>query len=211
MTEDLYIVGCGGFGREVHDVVDAINAIEPKWVLKGYVDDAPSEENVDLVRSRGFEVVGDVQTVVAQTAGHYVIGIGSGPVRRAIDQRFTDAGWTAATLMHPAATQGFDVRLGAGSVVCAGVRLTTNIRCGRHTHLNINTTIGHDVRMGDYVTVNPLVAVSGWVHLGNESMLGTKSAVLQNISVGVGSTVGAGAVVVRDVPEGVTVKGVPAR
>lgn len=211
MINDLYIVGCGGFGREVHDVVDAINSVRPTWDVKGYVDDAPSEESLSLVRARGFAVLGDISTVSIRRPAHFVIGIGSGPVRRVIDERLTRSGWTAATLVHPAATAGFDVRLGEGTVVCAGVRLTTHIRCGRHTHLNLNSTVGHDAVLGDYVTVNPLAAISGFVSIGDETLVGTHAAILQNLRVGARSVVGAGSLVTRGVPDGVVVKGVPAR
>lgn len=53
MTSPLVIIGCGGFGRETHDVLDAVNAIDPKWELLGYVDDAPTKVNLDLVHRRG--------------------------------------------------------------------------------------------------------------------------------------------------------------
>ena len=141
----------------------------------------------------------------------FVIGIGTGKTRRIIDERLRSAGFTAATLVHPAATLGHDVRIGQGSIICAGVRATTNISLGRHVHLNINTTVGHDCTLKDYVTVNPLVAISGGVTIGAEAMLGTHSAILQNLAVGERSVVGAGSCVVKDVPGDTVVKGVPAR
>lgn len=212
MSTPLVIIGCGGFGREVHDVVDAINEVEPTWHLLGYLDDGPEQVNVALVESRGSKVLGGTDWLL--TAGaevQFVIGIGTGKVRRAIDERLCAAGFTAATLVHPTATQGHDVRLGQGSVICAGVRVTTHISLGRHVHLNLNTTLGHDCILEDYVTVNPLVAISGWVTIGTETMLGTHSAILQNLTLGDRSVVGAGSCVVKNVPSDVVVKGVPAR
>ena len=212
MSTPLVIIGCGGFGREVHDVVDAINELKPTWNLLGYLDDRPEQVNVSLVESRRSKVLGGTDWMM--TAGQevqFVIGIGTGKIRRIIDERLSSAGFTAATLVHPAATLGHDVRTGQGSVICAGVRATTNISLGRHVHLNINATVGHDCTLEDYVTINPLVAISGGVHMGRESMMGTHSAVLQNLSIGARSTVGAGSCVVKDVPDGVIVKGVPAR
>jgi len=212
MTTPLVIIGCGGFGREVHDVVDAINAVKPTWSLLGYLDDQPDPVNVSLVESHSSRVLGSTDWMM--TAGkevQFVIGIGTGKIRRIIDERLSSAGFSAATLVHPTATLGHDVRIGQGSVICAGVRATTNISLGRHVHLNLNTTVGHDSTLEDYVTINPLVAISGWVHVGKESMMGTHSAVLQNLSIGAGSTVGAGSCVVKDVPENIIVKGVPAR
>ena len=212
MTEPLVIIGCGGFGREVHDVVDAINEVKSTWNLLGYLDDRPEPSNVSRVESRNSKMLGGADWMLtAPQEVQFVIGIGIGKTRRIIDERCCSAGLTAATLVHPAATLGHDVRIGEGSIICAGVRATTNISLGRHVHLNINATVGHDCTLEDYVTVNPLVAISGGVCIGTESTMGTHSTVLQNLSIGAGSTVGAGAVAVRDVPPFVIVKGIPAR
>jgi sugar O-acyltransferase (sialic acid O-acetyltransferase NeuD family) len=128
-----------------------------------------------------------------------------------LDERLSAAGFEAAVLVHPSATVGADVRLGPGTVVCAGARLTTNIQTGRHVHVNLGSTVGHDSTLGDYVTVNPLVAISGSVALGDEVMMGTHSAILQGLTIGARSVAGAGACVVKDVPPDTVVKGVPAR
>ncbi|MEO8828662.1 acetyltransferase [Lapillicoccus sp.] len=215
MSSPIVIVGCGGFGREVHDVVEAINAADPfddRWQLLGYVDDSPTDTNSALVVHRGSRVLGGVGWFdSASPDTRFVIGIGTGAVRRAIDARLTAAGFDAAVLVHPAASLGADTRLAAGTVVCAGVRVTTNVTVGRHTHLNLNSTVGHDTTIGDYVTINPIAAISGNVTLEDEVMMGTHSAVLQGLRIGARSIVGAGACVVKDVPADVTVKGVPAR
>ena len=94
MTTPIVIVGCGGFGREVHDVVDAL---APEWDLVGYVDDAPSPGNVALVERRGSRVIGGTPWfAAAPPETRYVIGIGSGSVRRVVDERLTAAGFAAA-------------------------------------------------------------------------------------------------------------------
>lgn len=160
----LVIVGCGGFGREVHDVVDAINAVAPTWELLGYVDDAPTQFNVDLVQARGSSVLGGMEVfrdLPDDTA--YVIGIGSSDVRRTIASSPLLAGRPAAVLVHPSTTFGFGNELGEGTVICAGVVITTNVRIGRHVLLNVHVVIGHDSVVGDFVTVNPSTGLSGGV------------------------------------------------
>lgn len=211
MPEPIVIIGAGGHGREVEHLVRAINDVHLTWSVTGFADDAPDEENLRRIEVLGAPFLGSVADLLIGPPGNYVIGIGSGAARREIDAQMSEAGWAAAVLVHPSASVGHDVELGPGTVVCAGVTATTNIRCGRHVHLNRTCAIGHDSVLEDYVTVHPLSSVSGTVHLQEGVTVGTTAAVLQNLTVGAGSVVGAGAVVVEDVPAGVTVKGVPAR
>jgi sugar O-acyltransferase (sialic acid O-acetyltransferase NeuD family) len=206
----LAIVGAGGFGREVLDVVRAVNDVQPTWEVVGFVaDDAPEADLIERISTRWLGTIDEF--LGAPAASHYVLGIGDPKVRRSIAERLDRFGLAAATLVHPAAAIGADVELEPGSVVCSHVSITTNVRLGRHVHVNLNSTIGHDSRIRDYVTINPLVAVSGDVTLEEGVTMGTHSSILQGLRVGAGSFVGAGAVVVKDVPSGVTVVGVPAR
>ena len=129
----LVIIGAGGFGREVLDVVDAINDVEPRYEVLGFLDDEPSDP--ELLESRSQRVLGPVSELAGIDA-EYVIGIGSGTARRAIDEMAD--GRPAPILVHPQATIAADVTLGPGGIVTAGVRVTNHIRIGRHVHLNLN-------------------------------------------------------------------------
>lgn len=217
MPDTLIVVGAGGFGREVLDVVDAVNATgdTPVWTIAGVVDDRPTDANLTHLRTRGVAYLGTTAEVLGGDAAsrptHYVVGIGSPAVRRTVAERLDAAGLVPATLEHPTATRGFDVEIGPGSVLCAGVRLTTHIRIGRHVHLNLNTTVGHDTTIGDYVSANPLASISGDCVIEEEALIGVSGVILNGLRVGRGSVVGGSACVVKDVPPDVVVKGVPAR
>ena len=207
MTQQLVIIGAGGFGREVLDVIEAINldhattGVQPFEVL-GFLDDGePDPAPLAPYGVRHLGPVAQLDTIDAD--------IGSPPVRRKIDEQY--AARFCPVLIHPSVTYSRAVEFGPGSVVCAGVRLTNNIRLGRHVHANLNTTIGHDARLGDYVTLSPLVAVSGNVTLEDEVMIGTGVTLNPGVTVGTGSVVGSGAAVTRDIDPGVTAVGVPAK
>ncbi len=204
----LVVVGAGGHGRELIDVVEAVNAVCPTYELLGVLDD--NEPDPDRLRRRGVRHLGPVR-LLAEIDAAYVIGVGAPAVRRAVDSMATNWRRRAATLVHPRAVIGRDVLLGPGSVVCALASITTNVRTGRHVHLNIGATVAHDCQLGNYVTLSPGAHVSGTVTLEDDVTIGTGATVIQGLTVGIGTTVGAGAAVVRSLPAGVVAVGVPAR
>lgn len=215
MSIPVVVVGAGGFGREVCDVIEAVNAAGSIQIeLLGVLDDSPSESNLQLLEKRGMNFLGSTEEFLTQNHGQgiaYFIGIGAPAIKRKIDEAFRAAGFTTIPLVHPDSTIGSRVKVAGGAVICAGARLTTNISVGSHVHININATVGHDVTIGDYVSVNPLAAVSGDVVLEAGVLIGASAFVMQGVNVGEGATVGASACVTSDVFAGTTVIGVPAR
>ncbi|HUP75135.1 MAG TPA: acetyltransferase [Acidimicrobiales bacterium] len=206
----LVIIGSGGHGRETLDIVEAIHARSPSFEFIGFIDER--RDNEPLVVARGARIIGSLTTMRERDRNtRYVIGIGSGDTRRAIDRQLTEWGFEPAVLVHPDTTTGAGVTLGAGAVIAAGVRITTNVTLGRHAHVNVNATVSHDCRLADYVTISPGVTVSGNVSIGEGTLMGAGSTVIQNLSIGAWATVGAGAVVVTDLAAAVTAIGIPAR
>lgn len=212
MTRPLVIIGCGGQGRENHDLIDAMNTEHLRWEVLGYLDDQPSSENLALVAARGSQVLGGIDDLAGMPGSVEVaIAVGDGPSRSRIAARIAPLRRDCATLVHPGATFGSAVRLGVGVVIAAGVHLTTNIALGDHVLLNQGVTVGHDSVIGDFVTVNPNATVSGSCHIGAQALIGAGAVVLQGRSVGVNARVGASACVTHDVAPNTTVIGVPAR
>lgn len=214
MAEDIIVIGAGGFGREVVDVIEAINdqSRAPVWVLRGVADDAPSDENLRRLADRSIGYLGTVSAALKlRPAPYFVIGIGSPTTREWVASHFETAGFRPATLVHPDATLGSKVTLGPGSVLCAGARATTNITIGRHVHINLNATIGHDSNVGDYVSINPLASISGDCTIASGVTIGVGASILNGLSVGKNSFIGGGACGTRDIEAGTTVVGVPAR
>ena len=206
--EPLVIVGAGGHGREVLDIVEAINEIKPSLEFLGFLDDDPSFR--ESLARRGAKVIGPVADLSSIDAS-YAIGRGSAQNRREIDRLASRHGRQPVSLRHPASTIGSDVRLGPGTVVAAGARITTNVSTGRHVHVNVNATVSHDCALGDYVTLSPGSQLSGTVVAHDDVLLGAGAIVIQGVVIGAGSVIGAGACVVRDIPSRVVATGVPAR
>ncbi len=208
--QPLVIVGAGGHGREVLDVVEAVGG----YRVLGFVDDGSPDEA--LLSARGQRLLGGRSELddLAATAGWLVVvvGIGDAGVRARV---VAGLPWgrvrSADPLVHPDATVGSRCSLGEGTVVAAGARLTTNVTVGAHCYVGPNAAIGHDVVMEDAATIYPGAVLSGNVHVGRAATVGAGAAVRQGLLIGDGAMVGLGAAVVTDVPPGATVIGVPAR
>ena len=209
------IIGAGGLGREFLDVVEAINEVEtrvsnpPKYIVLGFLDDT---NPIDFADERA-PVIGPISLLESLDKQiEYVIAIGDVQARKKIDKFASSFGFKASVLVHPHASLGkYKVTAEAGTVICANSSLTTNIKLGRHVHINLNCTIGHDSTIESYVSVNPGVNISGNVEIGERAMIGTGATILQGLSIGEGSTIGGSALVTKNIPENVIAVGIPAK
>ena len=203
MAERIVIVGAGGHGREVLDVVEAVGGYE----VLGFVDDGAPDES--LLADRGHRLLGGIGTIVDLGEVAVVIGIGDPRTRADVAARLHAR--PAPPLVHPLASVGSNCSIGAGSVVAAGARLTTNVTVGQHCYVGPNASVGHDVVLADFATLYPGSIASGSVRIGRAATLGAGASVKQGLTVGARAVVGMGAAATHDVSEATTVVGVPAR
>jgi sugar O-acyltransferase (sialic acid O-acetyltransferase NeuD family) len=208
-TPSLVVVGGGGCGREVLDVIDAINARRQSYSVLGVLDDGTPDPA--SLQAFAVQVLGPVSELALLDADvEFVAGIGSPTARDRIVAAAD--GRAAPVLVHPRASlSARRISLGPGTVVCSNVSIQNHVTTAGHVHLNQNCTIGHDVTIGRSTVVSPLVAVSGNVTTGRGVFIGAGASILPGVHLGDFCTVGAGSVVVRDVPPSTTVVGVPAR
>ena len=114
-------------------------------------------------------------------------------------------------LIHPNVATNDYIELGCGNIICWGSFLSVNIKIGNHISINPGCGIGHDTVIKDYSTIYWDVTLSGNVTINEGCEIGSKAAVIPQKSVGRWSIIGAGAVVVNDIPENCTAVGVPAK
>jgi sugar O-acyltransferase (sialic acid O-acetyltransferase NeuD family) len=94
-----------------------------------------------------------------------------------------------------------NIHIREGSIICAGTILTTNIKLGKFTQINLSTTIGHDTEMGDFCTTAPGVNISGNCKIGNNVYFGTNSSVKPKIQITDNVIIGLNSGVVKNITE----------
>lgn len=209
MMKNLIIIGTGGFGREVAWLVERINKVNPTWNLMGFIDDTPEMQGKFV---NGYAVLGTTEAVSKYDA-YYVCAIASAKTRELIIDRITriKKDIQFATLIDPSVEMSEFVSIGEGTIICAHSVITVNIEIGKHVIINLDCTVGHDAILQDYVTLYPSVNISGKTNIGLCSELGTGVQIIQAKTVGKYSIVGAGAVIVKDIPDRCTAVGSPAK
>lgn len=207
--EKVVIIGTGGFGREVLDVLEAINQIETRYEILGFVTEPGFHKPGELINDQ--PVLGYYDWLEHnKDQVKAICGVGAPATRMRLIRQAEQMGVQFFSAIHPRAILTRWVKLGTGSIITAGCILTNNITIGEHVHLNLDCTVGHDVVIEDFVTVSPGVHVSGNVRLEEGSFIGTGANLIEGKTVGRWAVVGAGSVVVKDIPANSTAVGIPA-
>ncbi|MGA9048611.1 MAG: hypothetical protein WB588_06415 [Dehalococcoidia bacterium] len=116
-----------------------------------------------------------------------------------------------ANLIHKFSHVARTVTMGQGNFVGAGAVLAPNVRLGNFNFVNRTASIGHDTQIGSFNHFTPGCTVAGMCKIGSRNFFGIRSAIIDNLTLGDGITVGAGGVVVKDTLKPGTYIGVPAR
>lgn len=205
---ELFIVGAGGFGRELLGWIKDLPEWENEWSFAGFLDDDSSALD-------GFDydaqVVAPISGFTPKSDQFFACGIGNVAVKRKACCSLLERGVRFMTIVHPKALVGSNVTLGQGVVICPGVTLTCDIQVGEMAMINLHSTVGHDASIGSWSTLSAHCDLTGGVQVGAGVFLGSGARILPGKSVGDDAVVGAGSVVIRDVKAGNSVFGNPAR
>ncbi|MGG7035424.1 MAG: acetyltransferase [Flavobacterium sp.] len=177
----MYIFGASGHGKVIKSILDSV-----KVNLTAFVDDNPKgNEFMGLpVYTTATVPVNDISTQP------FVIAVGDNGIRKKIAERLSVH---FIKVIHSRAWTDPDVKIGEGTVIMANAVINADTQIGRHVIVNSGVVVEHDCVLEDYVHISPNATLAGGVFVGE------------------GSHIGAGAVVLKDLPDYVTAVGNPAR
>lgn len=202
----IIIIGGGSHAKVLIDLL-----LQQPVSILGIVD-----PNMTGYTVLGIPVIGNDDIVFNYATGEIklVNGVGSTEdlgKRTTVFGFFKSAGYSFASLIHPAALIGTQVDIGEGVQIMAGAIIQTGSRIGHNTIINTRVAIDHDCTIGNHVHLAPGVTLSGGVVIGEGTHIGTGASIIQNIRIGKNSLIGAGAAIINDVPDNAVVVGVPGK
>lgn len=203
----ILVYGAGGHGKVIADIVLSGNQHE----LVGFIDDG---KGLRGTRVLGVPVVGDGEWLHEHGRINDIciaLGVGDNRKRRELAQKCTTWNLEIVTLVHPQSTVSSSAILGNGTVVMGGAVVNPQAKIGLGVIVNTGAIVEHDVEIGDYAHISPNASLGGASWAGPLVHMGIGSVLLPGVRVGAGSIIGAGAVVLKDLPADVVAVGVPAK
>lgn len=195
----LLVYGAGGHGAAIIAAAKACGV-----TVDACLDDNPGSDNllgVEIKSTVGFKFPSKFSFIVA---------IGDCTVRKSKFENLIAIGGEPTTLIHPRAFVDDEATIGRGSVVLAMASVDPRVVIGQNVIVNIGAIIGHDCLVESHAHISGNVGLSGGSHVGEGAWVGINSCTIQHVRVGEWSYIGAGSVIVRDIPPRMLAFGNPA-
>lgn len=203
----IYILGAGGFGRELLQWIKDINAVAPTWEIGGFLDDNPHALDE---YEHDTEIVGTIADWQPKEDEVFALAFGSPELKRKIVAIMKAKGAQFATVIHPTALLSPFAHYGEGLIMFPYSKLSCNSTVGDFVTL-LSTPIGHDTTIGDYTVISGGCNIVRNVVIGRDVFLAAGVCIAQDIHIGDGAYLGLGSVILKDVAPGAKMFGNPAR
>jgi len=203
-VKKLAILGASGHGKVLADTATLCG-----WNEVVFFDDAWPEKNI----CSHWKVSGNTESLINQSNQFdgVIVGIGNNLIRLEKSVLLKDHGIRLITLIHPKSIVSNYTKIEPGTFIAAGAIVQVDSYIGESCIINTGATIDHDCTIDEGVHISPSAVLSGAVSVSKRSWVGARSCIKQLINIGSDTVIGMGAVVIKDVPSGITVVGNPAR
>lgn len=204
-TTKIIVFGAGGHAKVVIEALE-LSHTPPMAVC----DDDVNRKGENYA---GYSILGPRAALGSFPAREIrlVVALARNDVRYRLVKELSEQGLCFCGVCHPSAIVSHHANVNSTAQLMAGVVVNPGATLARHVVLNTGSVVDHDSMIAEFVHVGPGATLTGAVQVGKGSFIGAGATILPFVKIGRWSTVGAGAVVVRNVLDGQTVAGVPAR
>jgi sugar O-acyltransferase (sialic acid O-acetyltransferase NeuD family) len=209
VTGRVIVIGGSDQGKQAIDIVEEVGEMDIVGVL--------DRRALDGDRVAGHPVLGSDDELAAYAASSrasaFVVAIGDNWARHRVLTRemMRCPQLEPLRVVHPSAVVARGTDIGPGSIIMAGVVVSNGCRIGTGALLGTRSSLDHDSVLGDGASLAPGVTTGGGVRIGMRAAIGLGANVIHGVAIGEDTVVGAGALVVDDVPDAVVAYGVPAK
>jgi sugar O-acyltransferase (sialic acid O-acetyltransferase NeuD family) len=208
LKKQLIVVGAGGLGREVFQYALDVLGKDAETEILGFLDDNPAALAGDPLEGK---ILGNTAEFRVEPQHRFVIGVGDPALRQTLALQIAARGGRFARVIHSLAYVASTARVSDGCVLAPYVFVGAGAQIGSHVVLNARVSIGHDVVLAEHCVLSPHCVVGGGSRLGKGVFMGSSATIVPQRSIGSGSKIAAGSVVLQDVPVGALAVGNPAK
>jgi len=208
VNQRLVMVGAGAFAREVICWIGHARASQPLPGALGFID--KQADVLDGARY-GAEFLGTIEDFQPGPGDLLVMGIGDPAAKQRVSGMLRDRGGRFATIVHPTAVLAATAVVEEGAVICPHALVSADGHVGQLVAINTLSSVGHDVRVGDFSTLSSHVDLMGGVEAGEGVFFGSGARAFPGVKIGPGAKIGAGATLMRNVAPGATMYGPTAK
>ena len=206
--KNLVIIGAGGYGRVIFGYAKKMSGYNKDFVVKGFIDDNP---NALSGYTNYPSIISNVKDYTPDTNDVFACAIGDVTTKRQLIYDILKKGGRFMSIIHPSSHISTNVEIGEGCIIGINTILDSDVKIGDYNSIQANTIIGHDTKIGNYCMIDCQVFTGGFCQIGNNVVLHTSSLITPYLIIGDNATVNAGSVVIRNVKDGGTVMGNPAK
>lgn len=200
----LVIIGAGGHGLVLAETAELLGNWQQIYFMDQKYPEPLLHNAIPCIDAQTFAQLNIADTDV-------IIAIGDNTTRLHLINEYIQRGYNSPVLIHPRACVSRSAIINNGSVVLANAVVNAKAIIGVGCIINSAAVIEHQCVLADGVHVSPNACLAGNVIVGAKTWIGAGVTVINNKQIGQDVTVGAGAVVIKDVPNDLSVVGVPAQ
>lgn len=204
----LVIWGASGHAKVIADILK----LRDEFQIVGFLDDV----NIDHKGKSflGFPILGGrekLDELVSTGVEYLILGFGECHSRLELAGLVRSKGLRFTSAIHPRSIIARDVSIGEGSVIVAGAVVNPGSRLGEQVIINTCASVGHDCTIHIAAHIAPGVRIGGCSTVGLATWIGIGAVINDHVRIGNNCIIGAGSVVLKDLPDNVIAYGVPAR